>query len=121
MPVGSILDSILRAQQLDTIDSFIAVELMDKLFLKYKALKHHLSLQGNCLYPIDPQRPECRESLEKFILQNAQDLDTVVSYHISVHFPLILTCRCFHLLALALPNIIDSQGLLHYDCHTTRR
>lgn len=84
LPVGSILDSILRAQQLDTIDSFIAVELMDKLFLKYKALKHHLSLQGNCLYPIDPQRPECRESLEKFILQNAQDLDTLWRFLISL-------------------------------------
>ncbi|KAH9425699.1 inositol phosphate kinase 1 isoform X3 [Dermatophagoides pteronyssinus] len=84
LPVGCILDSILRAQQLDTIDSFIAVDLMDKLFLKYKTLKHDLSIQGDCLYPIDTQRPECRERLEKFIVQNSQDLDTLWRFLISL-------------------------------------
>ena len=82
--MGCILDSILRAQQLDTIDSFIAVDLMDKLFLKYKTLKHDLSIQGDCLYPIDTQRPECRERLEKFIVQNSRDLDTVILSHVVI-------------------------------------
>ncbi|OTF75361.1 hypothetical protein BLA29_009465 [Euroglyphus maynei] len=57
---------------------------MDKLFLKYKTLKQDLSMQDDCLYPIDPQRPECRECLEKFILQNAQDLDTLWRFLISL-------------------------------------
>lgn len=61
------------AQRLDSIDSFIAVQIFNKLYFKYKTLKHDLGIAY--LYPYNNNF--FKKTLEQFILENAEDFNRV--------------------------------------------